>query len=108
MRGVGRLQKILVILGNAASGPLGEFVVAEQEVDAVGILALQRGSDVEQLVRALPAERIRERAVDDLLQNEVPARMLRPDPGPPARPPALRAPAEERGRRRLSVRGHLR
>ena len=51
-------------------------MIARQEVDAAGELARQRRDQVEQLVRLVAAGGIPERAVDDLLQNEVPPRVM--------------------------------
>jgi hypothetical protein len=51
-------------------------VVAQNIVHPVRVLTLERGEHVEKLVRAIPlAVRIRERSVDDLLQDQVAARM---------------------------------
>ena len=57
-------------------GPLGQFVVAQQHVDLSRVLALEGREQVEELVRLVAAARVGVLAVDDLLQDQVPARVL--------------------------------
>ena len=58
-----------------AAGQLGELVVAQDQVGAVGVLALECGDDVEELVRAVAAViGIGEGPVNQLLKNEMPRR----------------------------------
>ena len=61
-----------------ADGPiqtLSQFVVAQQEMDSLGELALQSGQEIHQLVRLIAAGGIAERSVDDLLQDQMAARL---------------------------------
>jgi hypothetical protein len=47
-------------------------MIAEHEMDLVGMLTFQRRDKVDQLVRLVPAGGIAKRTVDQFLKNEVP------------------------------------
>ena len=44
----------LAVLADEPARQLGELVIAQDQVDPLGILALERGDDVQELVRPLP------------------------------------------------------
>jgi hypothetical protein len=53
---------------------LGQFVISEKEMKSLGKLALERRDEINQLVGFVAAVGIGERAVDDFLKDQMPAR----------------------------------
>ena len=69
--------EVVVVLHHEAVRRLGEFVVADEVMDLARVLGREGTDDIEELVRLIGAVGVAEGAVDEFLQNEVPARVFR-------------------------------
>src|SRR5262249_3496869 len=64
------------VLGDRPSGQLRKFMVAWQEMDLVRVFALERASKIENLVRRVAPLSVAPWPVNELLEHQVPPRMM--------------------------------